>query len=127
MSEVGYLLTMSGHPILIRIDRDCMHRKFVGRAEDADGNFLEMGKMECYVGEAKRRVHALSYPTVCDKDLCQRPAVARRLAAHGLDRVHRRAWNTGGSGKDGCEPGGMKGRHDGRWMKSRHRGDTRFL
>jgi hypothetical protein len=32
---------MSGHPILVRIDRDCMHRKFMGRAEDADGNFLE--------------------------------------------------------------------------------------
>jgi hypothetical protein len=41
MSEVVYLLTMSGQPILIRIDRDCMHRKLVGRAEDADSNFLE--------------------------------------------------------------------------------------
>ena len=116
---------MSGHAILIRIDRDCMHRKFVGRAEDADGNFLKMNEMEWYVGEPKRRVHVLSYPAVCDEDLCQGPAVARRLAAHGLDRVHGRAWNTRGSGKNGCESGGMKGRHDGGPMKSRHRGDTR--
>ncbi len=65
-----------------------------------------------------RRVHDLSYPAICDKDLCQGPAVARRLAAHGLNGVHRRAWSTGGSGKDGCEPGGMKCRHDGGPMKS---------
>jgi hypothetical protein len=49
---------MSGHPIFIRIDRDCMHRKFVGRAEDTDGNFLETDEMECYVSGLKRRVHS---------------------------------------------------------------------
>jgi hypothetical protein len=126
-SEVAYLLTMSRQPILIRIDRDCMHRKLMGRAEDADGNFLGTDQKVQYVDEAKPRVQELSYPAVCDKDLGQRPAMARRLPAHGLDRVHRRAWHTGGSGKDGCEPGGMKGRHDGGPMKSRHRGVTRFL
>jgi hypothetical protein len=91
-----------------------MHRKLVGRAEDTNGNFLETDEMECYVGGLKRRVYEESYPAVCDKDLCQGPAMARRLAAHGLNRVHRRAWRTGGDGKDGCEPGGMKGaRHGG--------------
>ena len=47
-SNVTHLLTMSGHPIFIRIDRDCVHRKLVGRAEDTDGNFLETDEMECY-------------------------------------------------------------------------------
>ena len=54
---------MSGHPIFIRIDRDCMHRKLVSRAEDTDSNFLETDEMECYVGRLKRRVHELSYRT----------------------------------------------------------------
>jgi len=118
---------MSGHPILIRIDRDCMHRKLVGRAEDTDGNFLETYEMVWCVGEAKRQVQVLSYPAVCDKDLCQGPAVARRLAAHGLNRVHRRTWHTRGGGKDGCEPGGVKSRHDGGPMKSRQRGVYKAL
>jgi hypothetical protein len=52
---------MSRHPIFIRIDCDCMHRKLVGRAEDTDGNFLETDEMECYVGGLKRRVHEVSY------------------------------------------------------------------
>jgi hypothetical protein len=54
--------------------------------------------------------------------------MARRLAAHGLNRVHWRAWRTGGGGKDGREPGGMKGtRHDGGTMKSRQGAITRLL
>jgi hypothetical protein len=44
--------------------------------------------------------------------------MARRLAAHGLNRVHWCAWHTGGGGKDRCEPGGVKGRHGGGTMKS---------
>jgi hypothetical protein len=42
----------------------------------------------------------------------------RRLAAHGLNRVHWRARHTWGGSKDGCEPGGMKGRHGGGTMDS---------
>ena len=130
-SDVVYLLTMSRHPILIRIDRDCMHRKLVGRAENADGNFLEKDGMECYMGGLKRRVHVIivSYPAICDKDLCQGATMARRLAAHGLNRVHWRAWRTRGGGKDGGEPRGMKAtttRHGGGVMKSR-REVTRFF
>jgi hypothetical protein len=54
--------------------------------------------------------------------------MARRLAAHGLDRVHRRAWRTGGNGKHGSEPGGMKGtRHGGGTMKSRQGAVTSLL
>jgi len=81
-----------------------------GRRFPTDG---QTDEMECYVSGPERRVHELSYPAVCDKNLCQGPAMARRLAAHGLNRVHRRAWCTGGGSKDGCEPRGMKGRHDG--------------
>jgi hypothetical protein len=99
-----------------------MHRKLVGRAEDTDGNFLETGEMECYVGGL------ISYPTVCDKDLCQGPAMARRLAAHGLNRVHWRAWGAGGGGEHRCEPGGMKAtRHGGGRMKSRQGAITGLL
>lgn len=54
---------MSGHSIFIRIDRDCMHRKLVGRAEDTDGNFLEKDGMGCYMGGLRHRVHELSYRT----------------------------------------------------------------
>lgn len=63
---------MRGHPIFIRIDRDRMHREFVGRAEDADGNFLETSKIGMRI---KCRVHGPPYPAVGDKDLCQRSSV----------------------------------------------------
>ena len=59
------------------------------------------------------RVHEISYPAVGDKDLCEGPTMTSRLATHGLNGVHRCAWRTGGSRKDGREPSGMKGRHDG--------------
>jgi hypothetical protein len=121
---------MSRHPIFIRINRDCMHRKLVGRAEDTDGNFLETDEMEYYVGVDSNAefIVIISYPAICDKDLCQGPAMARRLAAHGLNRVHRRAWCTGAGGKDGSEPGGMKGtRHGGGTMRSRQGAITRLL
>ena len=79
----------------------------------------------------KRRVHELSYrtPQICDKDLCQGPTMACRLAAHGLNRVHWRAWRTGAGGKDGCESGGMKEvpRHGGGTVKSRQGAITRLL
>jgi hypothetical protein len=53
--------------------------------------------------------------------------MARRLAAHGLNRVHWRAWRAGGDGKDGCEPGGMKGRHGGGNDEIRQGAVTRLL
>src|SRR5712671_3456559 len=87
-----------------------MHRKFVCRAKDADGDFLEMGEIIC--GSCTKLV-VFSYPAVCDKDFCQGPAVTSSLAAHGLDGVHGRARRTGGSGKYRCKPGGVKSRHDG--------------
>jgi hypothetical protein len=37
-------LTVSGHPVLKRVDGNCMHCELVGRAEDTDGNFLEVYK-----------------------------------------------------------------------------------
>jgi hypothetical protein len=43
---------MSGHTILIRIDRDCMHRKLMGRAEDTNSDFLETDQMDWFVGNA---------------------------------------------------------------------------
>lgn len=99
---------MSRHPVFVRVDRNGVHREFMSRTEYADGDFLEMEEM--VFGHASRLVMK-SYPSVCDKDLCQGPAVTSRLTAHGLDGVHGRARHTGRGGKDGCEPGGMKSRH----------------
>lgn len=53
--------------------------------------------------------------------------MARRLAAHGLNRVHWRTWRTGGGGKDGREPGGMKGTRHGGGAMNPDRGLSRFL
>ena len=33
-------MTVSRHTVLIRVDRDCMHRKFMGGTEDTDSDFL---------------------------------------------------------------------------------------
>ena len=33
-------MTVSGHTVLIRVDRDCMHRKFMSGTEDTDSDFL---------------------------------------------------------------------------------------
>lgn len=59
---------MSGHSILIRVDRDCMHRELVGRAEDADGDFLEKDETVC-VSYAES-IGYRTYPTVCNKYFC---------------------------------------------------------
>ena len=48
-SNAVYLLTMSGHPIFVRVDRNGVHRELMGGTEYADGDFLEMvGKMVLY-------------------------------------------------------------------------------
>jgi hypothetical protein len=106
---------MSGQPIFIRVDRDGVHRELVGRTEDADGDFLEK------IFYHASRLVMKSYSSVCDKDLCQGPAVTSRLASHGLDGVHGRARHTGCGDKDGCEPGGVKGRHGWGPMRNRSR------
>ena len=97
---------MGGHPIFIRVDRNGVHRKLMGCTEYTDGDFLEMEEM-AFSHESKLVME--SYPSVCNKDLCQGPAVTSRLASHSLDGVHGRARYTGRGGKDGREPGGVKG------------------
>ena len=79
----------------------------MGSTEYADCDFLEMDENGVICVELVMK----SYPTVCNKDLCQRAAVTSRLASHSLDGVHRRAWYTRRCGKDRREPGGVKGRH----------------
>ena len=40
IKEQVHLLSMSGHPVLIRIDCNGVHGKFVGSSKDTDSDFL---------------------------------------------------------------------------------------
>ena len=111
---------MSGHPIFVRVDRDSVHREFMGGAEDANCNFLDMKRDGIICVEFVIR----SYPAICDEYFCQGPAVTSRLASHSLDGVHGRARYTWRCSKDRCEPRGVKGRHGWGPMRKRSRRAT---
>lgn len=57
---------MSGHPIFVRVDRDGVHREFMGGAEDANGDFLNMKRNGIICVEFVMK----SYPAICDENFC---------------------------------------------------------
>lgn len=93
-----HLLTMSGHPILVRVDRDGMHRELMGSPEHSDRDFLRY--------ERVRYWHRSSYKSLYARDLAHRasnlrgetertPRFAARILVSGPPwpaALRRRVW-----------------------------------
>ena len=84
------LLTMSREAIFKRIYSNGMHCQFMGRAENADRNFLGADRVKFDRFEKGTG----AYSSICNEDLGQWTGMTSSFSSHSLDGVHGGAWCT---------------------------------